>query len=216
MGSKRGQEGLAHVSQQLGHANTDVTAKVLREVVRNRMPPPDARDPWAHVRSLAVMGRLLLLFIVLPAVELALLIEIGRRIGTLETLGLIVVTGAVGAVMARSQGLRVLSRVREEISAGAMPASSLLDGVLILVAAALLVTPGVLTDAFGFLCLVPGFRTLVKREAVRRIERAIAEGRVQVSVRQEVRYDGSTPASSDQRSGRPMINVTPPPDDEPR
>ncbi len=162
------------------------------------------------------MGRLLLLFIVLPAVELALLIEIGRRIGTLETLGLIVVTGAVGAVMARSQGLRVLSRVREEISAGAMPASTLLDGVLILVAAALLVTPGVLTDAFGFLCLVPGFRTLLKREAVRRIERAIEEGRMQVSVRQEVRFDGSTPASSDQRSGRPMINVTPPPDDEPR
>ncbi len=143
------------------------------------------------------MGRLLLLFIVLPTVELALLIELGRRIGTLETLGLIVVTGAVGAAMARSQGLRVLSRVREEISAGAMPASSLLDGVLILLAAALLVTPGILTDAFGFLCLVPGFRTLVKREAVRRIERAIDEGRVQVSV-------------------RPMINVTPPPDDEPR
>ena len=162
------------------------------------------------------MGRLLLLFIVLPAVELALLIEIGRRIGTLETLGLIVVTGAVGAAMARSQGLRALSRVREEISAGSMPASSLLDGVLILVAAALLVTPGVLTDAFGFLCLVPGFRTLVKREVVRRIERAIEEGRVQVSVRQEVRFHGSTPASSDQRSGRPMINVTPPPDDEPR
>ena len=59
----------------------------------------------------ANMGRLLLLFIALPAVELALLIEIGRRIGTLETIGLIVVTGIVGAAMARSQGLRVLSRV---------------------------------------------------------------------------------------------------------
>jgi UPF0716 protein FxsA len=55
------------------------------------------------------MGKLLLLFIVLPAVELALLIEIGRRIGTLETLGLIVVTGVVGAALARSQGLRVRS-----------------------------------------------------------------------------------------------------------
>ncbi len=112
--------------------------------------------------------------------------------------------------MARSQGLRVLSRLREEISAGAMPASSLLDGVLILVAAALLVTPGVLTDAFGFLCLVPGFRTLLKREAVRRIERAIEEGRVRVS------FDDSPPGSSDPRSGPAMINVTPPRDDEPR
>ena len=59
------------------------------------------------------MGRLLLLFIVLPAVELGLLIELGRRIGTLETLALIVVTGIVGASMARSQGLSLLSRVRE-------------------------------------------------------------------------------------------------------
>lgn len=167
-------------------------------------------DPWS------AMARLLLLFIVLPAVELALLIEIGRRIGTLETIGLIVVTGAVGAAMARSQGLRVVSRLREEIAAGGMPASSLLDGALILVAAALLVTPGVLTDAFGFLCLVPGTRGLLKRELVRRIERAIEEGRVQMSGRHEFRFHGSPPSGSDPPGGRPPINVTPPRDDEPR
>lgn len=162
------------------------------------------------------MGRLLLLFVALPAVELALLLEVGRRIGTLETLGLIVVTGAVGAAMARHQGLRVLSRVREEVSGGTMPASSLLDGVLILLAAALLVTPGVLTDAFGLLCLVPGFRTLIKGEMVRRIERAIEEGRVVMSVHQEVRFDGDTWEKSDSPSDRPMINVTPPRDDKRR
>ena len=104
--------------------------------------------------------------------------------------------------------------MREEIAAGAMPASSVLDGVLILVAAALLVTPGVLTDAFGLLCLVPGFRSLLKREAVRRIERAIEEGRVQVNVGREVRFHSSTQPGSDQPRGRPVINVTPPPDDE--
>ena len=143
------------------------------------------------------MGRLLLLFIVVPAVELALLIEIGRRIGTLETIGLIVVTGLVGAAMARSQGLRVLSRVRQEMSTGEMPAGSLLDGVLILLASALLITPGVLTDAVGFLCLMPGFRGLVKRELARRIRRAVEEGRLHVAV-------------------HPEINVTPPPADEER
>ena len=152
------------------------------------------------------MGQLLLLFIVLPAAELALLIEIGRRIGTLETIALIVVTGVVGAALARSQGLRVLSRVREEMSAGQMPADSLLDAAMILVASALLVTPGVLTDAVGFLCLVPGTRRLVKRGIVRWIRRAIEEGRVQVSGRQEVRFDGE--------ARRRVINVTPPPDDE--
>ena len=152
------------------------------------------------------MGRLLLLFIALPAVELALLIEIGRRIGTLETIGLIVVTGVVGAAMARSQGLRVLSRVREEMSTGQMPADSLLDGVMILVASALLVTPGVLTDVFGFLCLVPGFRGLLKRSIVRRIRSAIEAGRVQVSVPHEMRFD--------REPRRRVINVTPPPDEE--
>ena len=161
------------------------------------------------------MGRLLLLFIVLPAVELALLLEIGRRIGTLETLALIVVTGAVGAAMARSQGLRVLSRVREQVAAGEMPASSLLDGVLILLAAALLVTPGVLTDAFGFLCLVPGFRTLVRRELMRRIERAVEAGHVELRVHPDVRFRGPTRESIDPRTGRPIINVTPPRNDEP-
>ena len=128
------------------------------------------------------MGRLLLLFIVLPAVELALLIEVGQRIGTLETIGLIVLTGIVGAAMARSQGLRVIADAQSRVARGEMPADSLIDGVMILVASALLVTPGVLTDAFGFLCLVPAFRALCKREVVRRFERAVQQQRVHVTI----------------------------------
>lgn len=128
------------------------------------------------------MLRLLLLFVLLPAVELALLIELGGRIGTAATLGLIVVTGIVGASLARQQGLGVLRRLQEESQAGHLPAGSLVDGVLILVAAALLVTPGILTDAFGFLCLVPGFRNLAKREIRRRFERAVREQRLDVRV----------------------------------
>ena len=81
------------------------------------------------------MGRLLVLFVVLPAVELALLIELGQRIGTLATLTLIVVSGVVGASLARSQGLQVLKQVQERISMGEMPAEPLLDGLLILIAA---------------------------------------------------------------------------------
>ena len=126
------------------------------------------------------MGRLLLLFIALPAIELVLLIEIGQRIGTLETLALIVVTGVLGASMARSQGLRVIARVQDQLGRGEMPADSLVDGLMILIASALLVTPGILTDAFGFLCLVPGFRTVVKREVIRRFENAVLQNRVHV------------------------------------
>jgi len=104
------------------------------------------------------MGRLLLLFILLPAAELALLIEFGSRFGTLHTLILIVLTGIVGASLARSQGLGVMGEIQQEVAAGRLPTNSLVDGVIILVAAALLVTPGILTDAFGFLCLLPAFR----------------------------------------------------------
>ncbi len=128
------------------------------------------------------MGRLVLLFIAVPALELALLIEIGGRIGTGATLLLIALTGAVGAALARSQGLRVLGEVQRRISLGELPADSLVDGLLILVAGALLVTPGVLTDLVGFLCLTPWFRSAVKRELMRRFERAVADQRIQMTV----------------------------------
>ena len=126
------------------------------------------------------MTRLLLLFVALPAAELALLIELGKRVGTGATLALIVVTGIVGASLARRQGLGVLAAIQRETAAGRLPASTLLDGVIILLAGALLVTPGILTDAFGFLCLTPAFRGLVKRQLLRRLERAAREGQVEV------------------------------------
>jgi UPF0716 protein FxsA len=128
------------------------------------------------------MGRLIALFVVLPAVELALLVELGTRIGTGATLLLIMLTGLVGAGLARRQGLGVLRELQSETAEGRLPAGSLVDGVIILVAGALLVTPGVLTDVFGFACLVPAFRRWARRVALRRIERAVAEGRIELHV----------------------------------
>jgi len=150
--------------------------------------------------------RLLLLFIVLPAVELALLIEIGRRIGTPQTLALIVATGLLGATLARRQGLGVLARIQTELGEGRIPAASLVDGVVILLASALLVTPGVLTDAFGFLCLVPSFRALLRRAARRRFERLVEEGHVHVSMH----FDDFDPRRPPPR----IVDVTPDPDDD--
>ena len=152
------------------------------------------------------MFRLLLLFIALPALELALLIEIGARIGTATTIGLIVVTGIVGASLARQQGLRVIGTIQRELAEGRLPAASLVDGLMILVASALLVTPGVLTDAFGFLCLVPAFRAVARRAMQRRFERAVREQKVQVHFA-EPGFDASagrwTPDSES------VIDVTP-------
>ncbi len=152
------------------------------------------------------MGRLLLLFVVLPAVELALLIELGQRIGTLETLGIIIVTGMLGASMARSQGMKVLRRVQSEVAAGRMPADSMVDGVMILLASALLVTPGVLTDAFGFLCLVPAFRSVVKRTLWQRLEVAVRDNRVHVDVGIE---SARRPVYDVRDVDRPVLRRTP-------
>jgi UPF0716 protein FxsA len=146
---------------------------------------------------------MLLLFVLLPALELGLLISVGRRIGTLETVGVIVATGVVGASLARSQGLQVLARLQDELGAGRLPAEPLVDGLIILVAAALLVTPGVLTDAFGLLCLVPAFRRVVKRWLRRRFEREVAEGRV----RMDVHHSGMGTRG-------PIIDITPERDEE--
>jgi len=147
------------------------------------------------------MGTLLLLFIALPAVELLLLLELGRQIGVLETVAVIVLTGVVGASLARSQGLRVLSQAQREVAEGKMPADPLTDGVMILLAAALLITPGVLTDAFGFLCLLPAFRALVKRKILHRFEQAIQEGRVHTTFQGSFR--AGTAAGDDLRRHRP-------------
>jgi len=102
--------------------------------------------------------RLLLLFTVIPIIELMLLFRIGARIGPLPTVALVLVTGIVGAWLARLEGLRTLRKIHEQLSQGSMPGEALVHGAMILVAASLLVTPGMLTDAFGFFLLIPPVR----------------------------------------------------------
>lgn len=128
------------------------------------------------------VGRLLLLFVLVPAIELALLLELGRHIGTLATLGLIAATGLLGAFLARRQGLGVLRKIRLEAEEGRIPAGPIADGVMILLAAALLVTPGILTDAVGFLCLIPSTRRAIRRRIWDHLVEAVRSGRVRVSV----------------------------------
>jgi len=120
------------------------------------------------------MGRILLAFILIPVVELYLLIEIGRYIGPLATIGLIIATGTLGAWLVRRQGLSVLNKIQTETASGRLPADAMVDGIIILIAGAVLLTPGVLTDLFGFACLIPTVRELVKARLKKRFE-----GRVQ-------------------------------------
>ncbi len=107
--------------------------------------------------------RLLLLFTIVPLVELYLLITIGGVIGVVPTIAIVIGTGVLGAWLARWQGLAVLRRIQDEMAAGRLPTDALIDGLLVLVAAAMLLTPGLLTDTTGFFLLIPGSRAVVRR-----------------------------------------------------
>ena len=113
-----------------------------------------------------MFARLLLLFTVVPLVELFLLIEVGRVIGPWPTVAIVIGTGVIGAWLARIQGFLVLRRVQEDLQAGRPPADGLVDGLLILVAGAVLLTPGMLTDALGFVLLAPPGRRWIRKLVV--------------------------------------------------
>jgi UPF0716 protein FxsA len=129
-----------------------------------------------------MLGRLLLLFIAVPLIELVILIKLGGMIGLLPTIAIVILTGVAGASLARSQGLRVLFQMRQEVAAGRMPVGKLMDGLLILVAGALLLTPGFLTDIVGLAVLLPGPRSLVKRLIGRKLTQLASTGRLNLTV----------------------------------
>jgi UPF0716 protein FxsA len=127
-----------------------------------------------------LLGKLALLFVVVPVLELALLIQVGRWVGLLPTLLLVVATGVTGAWLARGEGTRVLVRFRRELAAGHIPGQALLDGLAVLVGGAFLLTPGILTDVAGFSLLVPFTRRAIQRRVRRSLEASIREGRIEV------------------------------------
>jgi len=129
-----------------------------------------------------VFSRLLALFIILPLIELALLIELGGIVGVWPTIALVLGTGAVGAALARSQGARVLREIRAELAMGRMPAARMLDGLMILIGGILLLSPGVLSDLLGIALLFPPSRVAFKQILRIRLERMIRTGRASFTV----------------------------------
>lgn len=115
-----------------------------------------------------MLGRLLLLFVTVPLVELYLLFKVADYTSSEFTFGLIIVTGIVGATLARWQGLQTVRRIQAEAAQGRPPAEAMLHGLGILIAGAFLLTPGILTDFVGFSLLIPPVRTWLARRAIRR------------------------------------------------
>ena len=107
--------------------------------------------------------RLTLLFVLMPLVELAILVYLGTIIGAFYTILIVVLTGILGAILTRSQGMATLSRIRSSLQRGILPANELFDGALILVGGLFLLTPGIITDIFGLAVLVPQTRHIIGR-----------------------------------------------------
>lgn len=123
-----------------------------------------------------MLARLVILFLVTPAVELALLLKVGQLIGFWETVGIIVLTGVAGSYLAKREGLSAWQRLNKSLAQGGLPGTELLDGVIILVAGALLITPGVLTDVVGFMGLIPPSRALIRKLVMRRVKKKMEDG----------------------------------------
>lgn len=113
---------------------------------------------------------LFLVFLVVPLVEIYLLIKVGGLIGALPTVFLVVFTAVLGAFLLRMQGLSTLARVQAALARGELPAMEILEGAVLLVAGALLLTPGFFTDTLGFLALVPNIRRAALRALLRRLQ----------------------------------------------
>lgn len=111
-----------------------------------------------------------LLFVIVPLVELYLLLAVGSLVGFWPTVLLVLVTGMLGASLARREGFRVLRRWQEALARGEMPEEGVLGGLLVLVGGVLLITPGVLTDAVGLLLLLPPSRRWIGRWLMRYVQ----------------------------------------------
>ena len=116
---------------------------------------------------------LVVLFLAVPIAELYVLIQVGQAIGVLDTLALLLLVSIVGAWLARREGLGVLRRMQMALKAGRVPGTELIDGFLILLAAALMLTPGFLTDVVAILLLLPPVRAAVRQVLRRRFVRRI-------------------------------------------
>lgn len=125
--------------------------------------------------------RLLFLFTLVPILELYVLIEAGRQIGTGATIAMIVLTGVAGAYLARSQGFNLVNRIQKDLNEGRVPAGEMIDGAMILAGGLLLLTPGFCTDLIGFCLLTPASRKLLKGGLQKWLEKKIQRGEIHIS-----------------------------------
>ena len=120
--------------------------------------------------------KLLLLFLIVPATELYVLIEVGKEIGGLTTIGIIILTGIIGAYLVKDQGFMILKKIQNDLNEGIMPGDNLIQGAIILAGGVFLLTPGFVTDIVGLILLIPVSRNIVKKYLLKWLKGKIKEG----------------------------------------
>ena len=130
---------------------------------------------------MSLLGRLFLLFVGVPLLELFILVQVGQLVGVWPTIGLVVLTGVAGAALARLEGLRTVWKVQGELARGRLPGGAMLDGLAILVGGALLLTPGILTDLVGFSCLLPPTRKILLSRVRKGLEARLKSGAIRIT-----------------------------------
>jgi len=125
-----------------------------------------------------VLFRLILLFTVIPLVELALLIKLGQHVGVGYTIAIVLITGVVGAYLAKTEGFSIINKIGRELEEGKVPGNQIVDGLCVLVGGTMLITPGLITDTCGFFLVIPATRILVREWLKRWFHNMIDRGQV--------------------------------------
>ena len=130
-----------------------------------------------------MLFKLILLFTITPIVELLLLLELSKITSIMTTISIVLLTGIVGAYLAKSQGRLIITRIRVELNEGRMPGDQLLNGLCVLVGGALLLTPGIITDVLGFTLVIPGTREIFKGLVKKILSQKLQEGNINMHYR---------------------------------
>ena len=128
-----------------------------------------------------IFSYLLAAFIFLPIAELWLLFKINEHLGLLPTLLIVTGTGFIGAWLARTQGFMIMQEIQRDLAEGQIPTPRMMDGVMILIAGAFLITPGLITDTTGFMLLIPPVRRHIRGWLRLIIERKLQDGSITIN-----------------------------------
>ncbi len=126
------------------------------------------------------MRYFIVLLILIPTVDIGVLLLSGKTIGVLPTIAFIILTGVIGAYLAKKEGLQTIRKAQEQLSYGQIPGEAVLDGICILVGGTLLITPGFITDILGFLMLFPITRKLFKVVMKKSFRKWINRGNIKI------------------------------------